>query len=196
MTRQELYKRHKQITAVALQIMEGKNVDYAHQDDPFRNFRTFGELGILVRMSDKLARLRSVTENGRCAVATESVYDTVLDLINYAVLFQTYLEDVNEPQSLQTETAFSPNVGPLIGVAPSVDSVPAPDGDSTPWTTNTDLHNYPGSSVVVRRDLAGTPTGKWPTLQSGRNDRSQSDVHIRYTIADLPGGKVHRSHSD
>lgn len=70
-----------------------KNHDYAASDDPFRNFRTFGELGILVRLSDKIARLQSFIENGELMVKDESVLDTVLDITNYAVLFYGYVEE-------------------------------------------------------------------------------------------------------
>ena len=168
MNRQELYKRHKQICSVALQIMQGKNVDYAHAEDPFRNFRTFGELGILVRMSDKLARLRSITENGRVAVSTESVYDTVLDLINYAILFQTFLEaeNANHPKSSDV-LGVAANGGPNTGMAPSVFSVPAADGDSREWP-NYDQEIRPG--VVVRRPIQKSLDGQRTSLSPRRHD--------------------------
>ena len=88
--RQALYTLHRDLSAASLELMQKKNHDYASEDDPYRNFRTFGELGILVRLSDKLARLRSWTENQKLAVADESVRDTVLDAINYLVLFEAY----------------------------------------------------------------------------------------------------------
>jgi hypothetical protein len=67
--------------------MEKKNSDYASEEDPFRNFRMFGPLGILVRQSDKLSRQRTWVEDGVFQVEDESLEDTVLDQINYAVLF-------------------------------------------------------------------------------------------------------------
>ena len=88
--REALYTLHRDLSAASLELMQKKNHDYASEDDPYRNFRTFGELGILVRLSDKLARLRSWTENQKLAVADESVRDTVLDAINYLVLFEAY----------------------------------------------------------------------------------------------------------
>lgn len=93
MTREGLYELHKSLCFDAALLMADKNADYATETDPFRNFRMFGELGILVRMSDKLARLRTFSERGTLAVSDESVRDTILDLINYAVLLYGYIED-------------------------------------------------------------------------------------------------------
>lgn len=94
--REKLLKLHGELTKKAHELMVVKNHDYAASDDPFRNFRTFGELGILVRMSDKVARLHSFVENKTLAVKDESVLDSCLDLINYSVLFIGYLEDGNK----------------------------------------------------------------------------------------------------
>ena len=75
--------------------MVAKNHDYAGTNDPFRNFRRFGLLGILVRLGDKLARLESFVENGELKVKDESVRDTILFpyLVNYSILFQGYLKE-------------------------------------------------------------------------------------------------------
>jgi hypothetical protein len=72
-------------------ITERKNNDYATDADPFRNFRTFAELGILVRMSDKFSRLRTAIEDKReFKVDDETLEDTCLDLANYALLLLCY----------------------------------------------------------------------------------------------------------
>jgi len=69
--------------------MRKKNIDYAQEGNPYENFETFGLLGILVRLSDKLARLRRYVENGgKFAVEDEGRVDTVRDAINYLVLFE------------------------------------------------------------------------------------------------------------
>lgn len=91
MTRNDLLMLHTELTTCAKELMVAKNHDYASVDDPFRNFRLFGALGILVRLSDKLARLRSFLENGKLSVADESVRDTILDGINYNVLLMGML---------------------------------------------------------------------------------------------------------
>ena len=49
------------------------------------------EQGFLVRMTDKLSRLSTFAVSGDLKVKDESVKDTILDLINYSVLFIAYL---------------------------------------------------------------------------------------------------------
>lgn len=88
----ELIQLHKEMTEVARITLANKNHDYAGAgDDPFANFHTWGLLGIAVRMDDKMARLRTFIKKGELKVNDESVRDTLLDLINYSVLFQGYL---------------------------------------------------------------------------------------------------------
>jgi hypothetical protein len=91
MKREDLYLMHQALASEALELMKKKNQDYATGNDPFRNFRTFGELGILVRMSDKIARLRTFLERGEFSVTDESCRDSILDLINYSVLLNGML---------------------------------------------------------------------------------------------------------
>lgn len=83
----QLFTAHAELGQEAAALMSRKNHDYAGESDPYRNFRTFGTLGVLVRLSDKLSRLRSFEENGTFAVADEKLRDTVLDAINYLVIY-------------------------------------------------------------------------------------------------------------
>jgi hypothetical protein len=92
-SREQLLKLHSDVTAKAREVMTAKNHDYAHEGDVFRNFRYFGGLGILVRLSDKLARLRSFEENGTFKVEDEKLIDTVIDAINYAVIYLAYKQE-------------------------------------------------------------------------------------------------------
>lgn len=90
-TTEELLVFHRKLTEEAHDIMGVKNSDYAGLDpDPFRAFRMFGRLGILIRMNDKLARLRTFIERGDFNVQDEGVRDTIRDLINYSVIFEAY----------------------------------------------------------------------------------------------------------
>ena len=106
-TRDDLRFMHEQLCEQARGLMKLKNTDYATSADPLRNFRTFEELGILVRMSDKLARLRTFCENKQLAVKSESVRDTILDVVNYAVLLHGYLVDTG---ALLPEPPAAPTV--------------------------------------------------------------------------------------
>lgn len=83
---------------IAYEICVAKNEDYANGDDPFLNFRSAvqvgltPEQGIVVRMQDKLTRVGNVIANGRAAVS-ETLEDTLLDLINYAAILKVYLQN-------------------------------------------------------------------------------------------------------
>ena len=50
------------------------------------------EVGILVRMLDKIKRLNSFAVTEAMKVKEESVEDTVKDIINYAILFRAKLK--------------------------------------------------------------------------------------------------------
>lgn len=88
--REQLLSLHEQTTTKSREVMTKKNHDYATDSDVFRNFRYFGGLGILVRLSDKLARLRSFEENGQFKVTDENLEDTIIDAINYAVIYLAF----------------------------------------------------------------------------------------------------------
>lgn len=83
----------------ALQLVIKKTQDYATIDDPYRNFRmseSVGvslEKGILVRMCDKLSRLGNLVENGDPSVKSESIEDTLIDVMNYANIMLCYLQE-------------------------------------------------------------------------------------------------------
>lgn len=84
-----------------LELSKAKNADYAGNDDPLANFRAcqrFGvsiEEGILVRLSDKIARLERLLGGIEPHVKEERIVDTIDDAINYlAILKFAWLEDV------------------------------------------------------------------------------------------------------
>lgn len=51
-----------------------------------QNILTFGPLGVLVRLSDKLSRRDNLYKGNLESVANESLVDTLVDIIGYAVL--------------------------------------------------------------------------------------------------------------
>lgn len=80
--------------------MQAKNADYCGgSGDPYANFRisaTFGihpVMGIILRMTDKLQRIRAFVTNGNLAVKTESFEDACDDMVNYAILIKGMLRD-------------------------------------------------------------------------------------------------------
>ena len=90
-TREQYLEEFKKLTAKMLEITIKKNNDYGGTSDPFKNFRSFGALGILVRASDKMARLKTAIVEKRKFEVDESLEDTCLDLSNYALLLLCYL---------------------------------------------------------------------------------------------------------
>jgi hypothetical protein len=105
MTRDELLKHHETLCNEARELMKSKNHDYAGEGgtEPFANFtRTEAmgvcstEQGFLVRVVDKVSRLSTFTSAGKLEVEGEGFHDSVVDIINYMVLFSGYLKDKND----------------------------------------------------------------------------------------------------
>ncbi len=112
MTKGDLLKLHGEMSSKALVLMEKKNSDYAHGSDPFKNFRRHGPFGILVRVSDKVARLETFVERGTFEVQDESFEDTCIDLINYAVLLRAL---VLEARLVAAQSPGVPNASDQVG---------------------------------------------------------------------------------
>jgi hypothetical protein len=63
-----------------LELFKRKNADYGDA------FATYGPVGVIVRMGDKIQRLTSVTKNGVALVDNEGLRDTLIDLHNYSAM--------------------------------------------------------------------------------------------------------------
>lgn len=84
--RQKLFDLHHEMCDQAFQLMTKKNQDYGNVTDPFKNFRRHGIQGMVVRLFDKFNRLESFANKGKFEFSEESLRDTLVDIINYAVL--------------------------------------------------------------------------------------------------------------
>ena len=73
----------------ALELFRKKNSDYGDA------FATYGTVGVIVRMGDKIQRLISVTNKGVALVDNESLRDTLIDLHNYAAMGIMLLDEQN-----------------------------------------------------------------------------------------------------
>jgi hypothetical protein len=99
MTKSEYLDFHAECCAKMMDIAQRKNADYTGDSaDPFANFADTevmagcsAERGFLVRMGDKLKRIRSFVDKGILLVKDESVEDTLLDLANYCILLAGYI---------------------------------------------------------------------------------------------------------
>ena len=75
------------------EIVKKKNSDYSSKEDPFKNFKLVelmgiasAEEGILVRKSDKFARIVNLIKNKDQQVTDESIQDTLMDDAAYSIL--------------------------------------------------------------------------------------------------------------
>jgi hypothetical protein len=74
---------HREICEELHRTYLKKNADYG---DSFAKLRQKYPEAILIRLSDKLNRLKSLMESGNIQVKDESISDTLLDLANYCIM--------------------------------------------------------------------------------------------------------------
>lgn len=73
------------------QIFQKKNKDYGDA------FAQHGTVGVLVRISDKMARFTNISKKGlQISVSDETLRDTLMDLHNYAAMAIMCMEDNTE----------------------------------------------------------------------------------------------------
>ncbi len=112
-TRDDLIAIHSKLCSQAAELMTKKNHDYGGREDGFEavfaNFSRVEALeicstsqGFLVRLTDKLSRLITLTQGRKFQVA-ESLRDTTIDIINYAVLFYAYNYAKEQQEKQQTK---------------------------------------------------------------------------------------------
>lgn len=90
MKQEELKHKAKEFFKEARSILLDRNKKYGD-----KNIKSRGLQGVIVRLSDKLARLEHLSENKDAT--DESIKDTCIDIANYAFLFYAeYLESANE----------------------------------------------------------------------------------------------------
>jgi len=77
----------KQIQQEALELFSRKNIDYGDA------FATYGVIGVLMRIEDKLKRSVTITKNGVNLVPDERIRDTLIDLHNYAAMALMLLDE-------------------------------------------------------------------------------------------------------
>jgi hypothetical protein len=92
------------VQAEGLELFKKKNQDYGDA------FATYGTIGVLVRMSDKIFRLQSITKSSLTLVNNESIRDTLIDLHNYSAMAIMLLdEDVQDKDQGKYPSAPPPS---------------------------------------------------------------------------------------
>jgi hypothetical protein len=86
-------KQMKDIQQEALELFTKKNKDYGDA------FSSYGPIGVIIRMQDKIERLISINKNSIVLVDNETIRDTLIDLHNYAAMTIMTIDD-NDKQNL------------------------------------------------------------------------------------------------
>lgn len=89
-----MIEKFRIITAEMASLYERKNSDYGNSIHD--TFVKYGPAAYLVRMEDKINRVRTLTLNKEQQVETEKVRDTLIDLANYSILMLMELEEANK----------------------------------------------------------------------------------------------------
>ncbi len=92
LSNKQAIRLQKFLMAHALRIVLKKRQDYSGTEDPFRNLRSAEVHGVepwrgtLVRLQDKLSRIRSIMDAGGVMNVEEAMIDTFADIINYSCI--------------------------------------------------------------------------------------------------------------
>jgi len=71
-------------------LFSKKNADYGDA------FATYGSIGVLVRIGDKLSRLSSINKKSITMVDEETMRDTLIDLHNYSAMAIMIMDEEKE----------------------------------------------------------------------------------------------------
>ena len=78
------YDKIKELTNEILKIYREKNADYG--DSFSKSYKEFGIIAPVVRMSDKMERIKQLSKGEDIKVKDESLKDTLIDIANYALM--------------------------------------------------------------------------------------------------------------
>lgn len=86
LTQEEYLKQFRDVIEKMYKLTEAKNHDYAREEEALANFKEFGAIGVLVRLSDKFQRIKNALWFKREFVVAENLEDTMLDQAVYSVI--------------------------------------------------------------------------------------------------------------
>lgn len=96
----DLMRLHADMCCEARALMDRKNHDYTDGSaDPYLNFRDSKGLGVhpgiglMIRMRDKMQRIRTFINKGELRVENEGLKDSCIDMINYTILLYGLLTE-------------------------------------------------------------------------------------------------------
>jgi hypothetical protein len=125
-------------------LHDKKQEDYGTDSDPFANVRASREFGVapwigaLIRLNDKVTRLKQFAMKGK--LANESARDSMLDIAVYAIITYILYEEeekspalTNDPPSHSTMCSATGWIHPEVPECAQVACQPA-GGQSGPWS--------------------------------------------------------------
>ena len=95
------YDKMKNLTNEILKIYREKNADYG--DSFSKSYKEFVIIAPVVRMSDKMERIKQLSKAEDIKVKDESLRDTAIDLANYALMLVIEMDlenQIEEKESL------------------------------------------------------------------------------------------------
>ena len=90
------YDKMKDLTNEILKIYREKNADYG--DSFSKSYKEFGIIAPVVRMSDKMERIKQLSKGEDIKVKDESLRDTLIDMANYALMTAVEMELESEKE--------------------------------------------------------------------------------------------------
>ena len=114
----------RKVQLEGLELFARKNQDYGDA------FATYGTIGVLVRLGDKIHRLQSISSRGINLVEDEKLRDTLIDLHNYAGMAIMLMDENHEndetSESLRLKQIIQESAAPLPP-PPSPNQLPMPN---------------------------------------------------------------------
>lgn len=77
-------EKHREICKMLTELYSKKNHDYGNSFTELYN--KFGLVSVVIRLSDKLNRLKQLSSGKEQKVNDESIRDTLIDLANYSIM--------------------------------------------------------------------------------------------------------------
>lgn len=100
------YDKLKELTNQILKIYMDKNADYG--DSFSKSYKEFGIIAPVVRMNDKMERVKQLSKSGDRKVKDESLKDSLIDLANYALM--TVIEIDSESMKVKHEEVYDKKI--------------------------------------------------------------------------------------
>lgn len=100
------YDKLKDLTNQLLKIYMDKNADYG--DSFSKSYKEFGIIAPVVRMNDKMERVKQLSKSGDRKVKDESLKDSLIDLANYALM--TVIEIDSESVNVKLEEVYDKKI--------------------------------------------------------------------------------------